>query len=323
MRGTELLDKMELIDPVFVEAAEAAPQRTRSKRLVWGSVAACFVLLIGLFAAVRSGVFPGLQSGITAILPFNKPQQPYSTMQDYTQAHYPAIRSAGTADFMQYDYANLFRYAHTVAVVTPLDDLTAENTYGVSESGDRYYNIHSVREVKAITYFKNEKEYGDTFTLAEECGVLADGTLVTFEDCWPMQKGDTYLVFLCKSGFGYPISVSGCNGKFDLTHLDLNCRQHSKVLLTALLELNLLTEKSVQQAGDVLQEAASALPVYWPEDEEHIAKETAIEWKTFELYTRWTDKSYPLKLKRGTDEDGVLYSYLQNMLCLQSEAAAS
>ena len=44
MRGTELLYKMELIDPVFVEAAEAAPQRARSKRLMWGSLAACFFL---------------------------------------------------------------------------------------------------------------------------------------------------------------------------------------------------------------------------------------------------------------------------------------
>ena len=314
MRGTELLYKMELMDPAFVEAAEAAPQRVRSKWLVWGPVAACFFLLIGIFAAVRSGAFPGLQSGITAILPFNKPQQPYATMRDYTQARYPAIRSAGITDFMQYDYADLFRYAHTVAVVTPLDELTAENTYGVSESGDRYYNIHSLREVKAITYFKNEKEYGDTFTLAEECGVLSDGTLVMLEDCWPMQKGDTYLVSLCKSGFGYPISVSGCNGKFDLTHLDLNCRQHSKVLLNALLELDLLTEKSVRQAGAVLREAASAQPVYWPEDEEHIAKESAIEWKTFALYTPWTERSYPLTLKRGTDEEGAIYRYLQTVM---------
>ena len=129
-----------------------------------------------------------------------------------------------------------------------------------------------------------------------------------------MQRGDTYLVFLCKSGFGHPISVSGCNGKFDLTHLDLNCRQHSKVLLNALLELDLLTEKSLRQAGEVLQEAASALPVYWPEDEEHMAKETATEWETFELYTRWTDKNCPLTLKRGTDEDGVIYRCLQVMM---------
>ena len=65
MRGTELLYKMELIDPVFVEAAEAAPQRKRSKRLVWGSLAACLALLIGIYAAVRSGAFPDILAGKT------------------------------------------------------------------------------------------------------------------------------------------------------------------------------------------------------------------------------------------------------------------
>ena len=63
MRGTELLYKMELIDPVFLEAAEAAPRRARSKRFMWGSLAACLVLLIGVFAAVRSGAFPNIQAG--------------------------------------------------------------------------------------------------------------------------------------------------------------------------------------------------------------------------------------------------------------------
>ena len=67
MRGTELLYKMELIDPVFIEAAEAAPQRARSKWLVWGPIAACFFLLIGIFAAVRSGAFPGILAGKTGV----------------------------------------------------------------------------------------------------------------------------------------------------------------------------------------------------------------------------------------------------------------
>lgn len=65
MRGTELLYKMELIDPVFIESAEAAPQRARSKWLIWGPIAACFFLLIGIFAAVRSGAFPGILAGKT------------------------------------------------------------------------------------------------------------------------------------------------------------------------------------------------------------------------------------------------------------------
>ena len=57
MRGTELLYKMELIDPAFIEAAEEAPQRGRSKWRMWGPIAACFFLLVGIFAAAWSGAF--------------------------------------------------------------------------------------------------------------------------------------------------------------------------------------------------------------------------------------------------------------------------
>ena len=244
----------------------------------------------------------------------SSPKQKYSTMKEYYGSKYAAIRSAGMADFMQYTYRELFSYAQTVAVVTPVDELTAENTFGISKSGDIYYNLHSVRRVKALEYFKNEKEYGDEFEITELCGLLANGTMVKLEDCWPMQKGDVYLVFLNETGFGHPAPISACNGKFDLTHLDLNCRDHSEVLLRALLDLDLLTEKSVRQAGeDLLRKAAYAARVSWPKDEEHAAKETAIQWRSYKLYTKWTDRSYPLNLRCGDDEDGPICSYLQTM----------
>ncbi len=67
MRGNELLDKMELIDPLFIEAADALPQRTGNRRLLWGSLAACLVLLIGLFTVLRSGVFPHSQAEKTGV----------------------------------------------------------------------------------------------------------------------------------------------------------------------------------------------------------------------------------------------------------------
>ena len=49
MRGKELLDKMELIDPAFVEAADAAPVRKvgKLKHIRWGVAAACVCILLG------------------------------------------------------------------------------------------------------------------------------------------------------------------------------------------------------------------------------------------------------------------------------------
>lgn len=262
------------------------------------------IIIVGIFLLL---LFIGIMN-------MTKAKQSFATIQDYYQSKYRVIRAAGLAEYMQYDYPGLERRAHTIAVVTPLDDLTAENTFGISESGDRYYYIHSVRTVKVLQYFKNEKEYGDTIVMAEMCGSLEDGTLVMMEDCWPMQRGDTYLVFLCDSGFGYPLSVSACNGKYDLTHLNLNCEYHSCVLMNAMLDLGLLTEESVKKAGmELLEAVAAANAVYWPQDKEHIIKENAIEWQSFTLFTPWTNKNYPLILKSGSDEEGAIYNYLKTM----------
>lgn len=42
MRGNELLDKMELIDPAYIEAADTAPNKRKSAWAKWGAAAAAF-----------------------------------------------------------------------------------------------------------------------------------------------------------------------------------------------------------------------------------------------------------------------------------------
>ena len=46
MRGNELLDKMELADPAYVEAADRKPLRKRRGWIPWAAAAACLCLLI-------------------------------------------------------------------------------------------------------------------------------------------------------------------------------------------------------------------------------------------------------------------------------------
>ena len=46
MRGNELLDKMGLIDPAYVEAADAVRKKKKFPRRMWGGVAACFAVMI-------------------------------------------------------------------------------------------------------------------------------------------------------------------------------------------------------------------------------------------------------------------------------------
>ena len=47
MRGNELLDKMELIDPAYIEEADRAPGKKRIFWTRWAAMAACFCLIVG------------------------------------------------------------------------------------------------------------------------------------------------------------------------------------------------------------------------------------------------------------------------------------
>lgn len=59
MRGFELLDKMGLIAPAYVEAAEVQPKRRSPALLRWGAAAACLAVL-GYGAAVLLSEPPGV-----------------------------------------------------------------------------------------------------------------------------------------------------------------------------------------------------------------------------------------------------------------------
>ena len=49
MRGSEFLDKMELIDPAYIEAADLQPKKRNLQWIKWSALAACFCLVIALY----------------------------------------------------------------------------------------------------------------------------------------------------------------------------------------------------------------------------------------------------------------------------------
>lgn len=60
MRGTEFLDRLELVDPAFIEAADEQPRRRRPAWLQFGGLAACLcVAAAAAFALRGAGVLPG------------------------------------------------------------------------------------------------------------------------------------------------------------------------------------------------------------------------------------------------------------------------
>ena len=72
MRGTELLDKMELIDPAYVEAAAKPPERKKRRWIRWAAAAACLCLVLA-GAAVAARHSAPQQSDPTALEPVTIP----------------------------------------------------------------------------------------------------------------------------------------------------------------------------------------------------------------------------------------------------------
>ena len=79
MRGNELLDKMELIDPAYIEAADAAPNKRKSAWAKWGAAAACLCLICGLAIPAMAAFSPSFYELLYAVTPataqFFKPVQ--------------------------------------------------------------------------------------------------------------------------------------------------------------------------------------------------------------------------------------------------------
>ncbi|MBO6011809.1 MAG: hypothetical protein J6P71_08470, partial [Oscillospiraceae bacterium] len=282
----------------------------------------------------------GLTAVLVAVMLLRSPgeNKPAQSLAEYYEGIYGEIRTVAYGDYMQYDYDALFRQASVVAIVTPLDSLTEENTEGISETGmKKYYGLHSLRKVKAVKYYKNEPDYGESFTIVEQCGVVEGNTLVVMDACYPMEeakKGAYYLVFLHESGYGYPAAISADNGRFDLTHLSLNT--HKEVLVDALFSLGLA---DTEGHDGLLEQAAAAIRLgmgdldeingmlaqggkWYPQwklyalssykedlgkaETDELLRRTD-EWDSFVLTTKYTDKAYAVKIAYSDEGAGKIY----------------
>ena len=79
MNGNELLNKMELIDPAYIEAADAQPNARRHVRIKWGALAACICLAIAIAVPAMAATIPAFYDALYKISPttaqFFKPVQ--------------------------------------------------------------------------------------------------------------------------------------------------------------------------------------------------------------------------------------------------------
>lgn len=69
MRGNELLDKMELIEPAYIEAADKKPKARKSIWIKWGAVAACFCLVFSFAVPAIAAAIPAFYDILYTISP--------------------------------------------------------------------------------------------------------------------------------------------------------------------------------------------------------------------------------------------------------------
>ena len=69
MNGNELLDKMELIDPAYIEAADAQPNARRRVRIKGGALAACICLAITIAVPAMAATIPAFYDVLYRISP--------------------------------------------------------------------------------------------------------------------------------------------------------------------------------------------------------------------------------------------------------------
>ena len=175
MRGKELLDKMELIDPAYVEAAEAAPVRKTGnlKRFRWAVAAACLCIILGTTTVLAA---TGL--GTKLIRFFSSPgESGYELSAELVK--YPAdvlageIREAPAAIRQQY------------AAYEPFMDRlpgSFEKTFGTREEACDYVGFDKIkrvqwapREVQTVLYAQGT-EQGDVTSVSVETQ-YADGDI--------------------------------------------------------------------------------------------------------------------------------------------------
>ncbi len=79
MRGNEFLDKMNLVDPAYVEAADMIPKRRKSSLRRWCAIAACLCLFFSLAVPTMAASIPAFYNMLYAVSPataqFFKPVQ--------------------------------------------------------------------------------------------------------------------------------------------------------------------------------------------------------------------------------------------------------
>lgn len=152
MNGNELLDKMSLIDPTYIEAAEQKSKRTRWLR--YAAVAACLFLIVGVFAFINglenSPTFPVLSANTTALINYNYDGEISNIKAELI----------GLTEEEMFAMKNLLIFRGTVTALQ-----------NISVTFEAHIEIRSIATIRISKVFKGEISPGDEIKVLLPCGL--------------------------------------------------------------------------------------------------------------------------------------------------------
>lgn len=130
------------------------------------------------------------------------------------------------AEFVTFPYEELKEESAIIAKVEVLDELSSENSLtDYNEEYGMVIRFCAVRSVRVLEVYKNDRELaaGDELQIQESCAIYEmNGEYYqdTMDDTPPLQKGDTYILFLddgTENMSGKPSIISCQNGMVTLS----------------------------------------------------------------------------------------------------------
>lgn len=187
MRGNELLYKMELIDPAYIDAADAMPKRTKNVWVKWAAVAACFAIVSAIW--------------IFSMNPINKtePQPTQNTVPQPTQDV-----EQGELDDLRGFYMNSMLYMPNKSDIE-LSKSAAKENVGEPVGYVSHAN-GSVTDVRVYKYLPDDGEtnrvivtYDGSYYVFSFYCYVPDGT-----DNWPVNLlEDTAYIEIRDPNYGF------------------------------------------------------------------------------------------------------------------------
>ena len=183
MRGNELLDQMELVDPAYVEKADASPEK--KKRIRWGAIAAILCLVLGglvLWSVFLSGDIIYRDGTVTVkeVTLSDEKQQKHMEWLNLTPADYfsdPLIIATGK--------------------ITNLRDV--EVTY--TKDGEKRTETMALFDFEVTEYLLNSTETESKPVLTVGCPHEANLVLL---DVPVLENGKEFLLFLRQPSYWKP-----------------------------------------------------------------------------------------------------------------------